>query len=553
MPATAPRRAAAPPQALTRSERLRRMLESPELEFLMEAHDGISAKIVEQAGFGGIWASGLTISAALGVRDSNEASWTQVLEMLEFMADATTLPILVDGDTGHGNFNNFRRFVRKLCERGIAGVCIEDKLFPKTNSFIGENQPLADAQEFCGKLAAGKDSQPDPDFRIVARIEALIAGRGLDEALRRAEAYCEAGADAVLIHSKQRTADEVLAFKQAFGTRLPVVVVPTTYHATPTQAFRDAGIALAIWANHNLRAAVTAMQEVSRTIHREQCLAHVEHRVASVQDIFALTGDGELARDEARYLPRAARAPRAVLLAASRGEALGALTAERPKCMLNVRGIPLLRRLVDSLHSSGIRDVTVVRGYRKEMVNLPGVRTVDNDLHASTGEAASLACAADALDGEWVVGYGDILFRQYILDGLLESPADVCLAVDALWRERTGPAAARLRDLVACAKPFRGHYLDADTVAVTRLGHDPEAMPVSGEWIGLARFARRGSDALRGVLERMRSDGTLPRASMIDVLNALLDDGVDVQARYVAGHWMDLDDAADLVDAEQFP
>jgi phosphoenolpyruvate phosphomutase len=177
----------------SRASALREELLSPRLSFLMEAHDGLSAKIVEEAGFRGIWASGLAISAALGVRDSNEASWTQVLEVLEFMSDATTIPILVDGDTGYGNFNNMRRLVRKLCQRQIAGVCIEDKLFPKTNSFIGEGQPLADIDEFCGKIKAGKDSQTDPDFSIVARIEALISGWGLDEALRRAAAARELG------------------------------------------------------------------------------------------------------------------------------------------------------------------------------------------------------------------------------------------------------------------------------------------------------------------------------------------------------------------------
>src|SRR5262249_290359 len=178
---------------------LRRELTSPQLSFLMEAHDGLSAKLVEEAGFPGIWASGLAISAALGLRDNHRASWTQVLEIVEFMGDGTRLPILVDGDTGYGNFNNVRRLVRKLCQRGIAGVCIEDKLFPKTNSFIGEAQPLAAIDEFCGRIKAGKDSQSDDDFSLVARIEALIAGHGLDEALRRAEAYHAAGADALLI------------------------------------------------------------------------------------------------------------------------------------------------------------------------------------------------------------------------------------------------------------------------------------------------------------------------------------------------------------------
>jgi phosphoenolpyruvate phosphomutase len=119
------------------------------------------------------------------------------------MSDATTIPILLDADTGYGNFNNVRRLVRKLEQRNIAAMCLEDKLFPKTNSFIrGEQQPLADIREFCGKIAAAKDTQQDPDFCVVARVEALIAGRGLEEALRRAHAYSDAGADAILMHSK---------------------------------------------------------------------------------------------------------------------------------------------------------------------------------------------------------------------------------------------------------------------------------------------------------------------------------------------------------------
>ena len=202
----------APIESLSKTAQFRRLLDPSALSFIMEAHNGLSARIVEEAGFQGIWASGLSISAALGVRDNNEASWTQILEVLEFMSDATTVPILVDGDTGYGNFNNMRRLLTKLTQRGIAAVCIEDKLFPKTNSFIGHAQPLADIDEFCGKIKAGKDSQLDDDFSIIARIEALISGWGLGEALRRAEAYHKAGADAVLIHSKQSTADEVLAF-----------------------------------------------------------------------------------------------------------------------------------------------------------------------------------------------------------------------------------------------------------------------------------------------------------------------------------------------------
>src|ERR1700723_4353319 len=199
--------------AQTRSAKLRQMLGSRELEFLMEAHNGLSARIVREAGFGGIWASGLSISAQFGVRDNNEASWTQVVDVLEFMADASDLPILLDGDTGYGNFNNMRRLVRKLEQRGIAGVCIEDKQFPKTNSFLnGERQPLADVEEFAGKIAAGKDTQSDPNFSIVARGEALIVGWGMDEVLRRAVAYRLPRAGAPFIHSKLSKPDEIVTF-----------------------------------------------------------------------------------------------------------------------------------------------------------------------------------------------------------------------------------------------------------------------------------------------------------------------------------------------------
>jgi len=241
-------------------QQFKNLLLSEQLEFICEAHNGLSAKIVEEAGFKGIWASGLTISAQFGVRDNNEASWTQILDNLEFMSDATKIPILLDGDTGYGNFNNMQRLIRKLEQRQIAAVCIEDKQFPKTNSFLkGDVQPMANIDEFCGKIKAGKDAQTDDDFCIIARVEAFICGWGLIEALRRAEAYHQAGADGILIHSALAVPDEILAFKKEWGGRCPVAIVPTKYYATPTEVFRQAGFSVVIWANHLLRATVTIM------------------------------------------------------------------------------------------------------------------------------------------------------------------------------------------------------------------------------------------------------------------------------------------------------
>ena len=285
-----------------RCARLRALLESPALAFLMEAHNGLSARIVEEAGFAAVWASGLSISASLGLLDCNEASWTQMLACVEFMADATALPILVDGDSGHGNFNNARRFTAKLEQRGAAGVCLEDKLFPKINSFVeGERQELADIDEFAGRIRAAADARRDVAFVIVARTEAFVAGQGLDEALRRAEAYWQAGADAILIHSAKDDASEVVAFKRAWGDTLPVLVVPTKYHATRTEVFLTHGFAAVIWANHMLRASLAAMQAAAARIAADQCLHAIEQDVAPLSEVFRLQRMDELHEAERRY------------------------------------------------------------------------------------------------------------------------------------------------------------------------------------------------------------------------------------------------------------
>ncbi len=289
---------------MMQAKQLRLLLESPETNFLMEAHNAISAKIAESTGFKALWASGLSISTALGVRDSNELSWSQVIDVLEYIVDAVSIPILVDGDTGHGNFNNARNFAKKLCQLGVAGLCIEDKTFPKMNSFVGNKQLLADIDEFSGKIKAIKDHQPNSDFCVIARVEALIAGAGMSEALRRAEAYRAAGADAILIHSKQSTADEILEFTRCWDTNYPLIIVPTKYYKTPTEDFIKAGISLIIWANHNIRASIKAMEETCKQIFNERSLLRVEGEIAELNDIFSLIDYDELSMSEKKYLPK---------------------------------------------------------------------------------------------------------------------------------------------------------------------------------------------------------------------------------------------------------
>lgn len=538
--------------AISTAKQFRRLLTSDQLEFICEAHNGLSAKIVEEAGFKGIWGSGLSISAQFGVRDNNEASWTQVLENLEFMSDAVRIPILLDGDTGYGNFNNMQRLVRKLEQRNIAAVCIEDKLFPKTNSFIkGGAQPLADIQEFCGKIKAGKDAQTDPDFSIIARVEAFICGWGLAEALRRAEAYHAAGADGILIHSALSVPDEILAFKQEWGNRCPVVIVPTKYYATPTEVFRQQGISIVIWANHLLRSAVAAMQKTARTLKEQQHLLSIEDKVAPVSEIFRLQNAGELQEAEERYLPRGAEGTTAIVLAASRGSELGELTEQQPKTMVKIQGVPILTRIVDAYNAVGIKDITVVRGYKKEAVNLPNLSYVDNDDFAQTGELDSLLKALRARKGapqSTIVSYGDVLFNKYIPQSLCQETDDLVVFVDSNWQEES--RYARLGGFAECSLPNTRRAFNAK-IYLKQLGDVPPAS-IHGVWMGFLKVSPKAVGLVTATIEELLSHPGNRKASIPQMLQALLIRDQPIRVLYTAGHWLDINSLEDVIQAGNF-
>jgi phosphoenolpyruvate phosphomutase len=529
----------------SRAKRLRDQLLSKEPAILMEAHNGLSAKLAAEAGFEALWGSGLSISAALGVRDNNEASWTQVLEVLEFMADASGLPILLDGDTGYGNFNNVRRLVRKLEQRSIAGVCVEDKLFPKTNSFIdGERQALAEIDEFCGKLRAAKDTQVDPDFVVVARTEAFIAGWGLEEALLRATAYAEAGADAILVHSKRKDSAEIMAFMKQWNNRVPVIIVPTKYPTEPIDKFVQAGVTNFIFANHSLRTVVTALQRNLRILHDTRDLMSIERDIAPVSEVFRLQDVQELKSSEERYLPQGGRQEvSGVVLAASKGD-FGDLVKDRPKAMLRLRGKPIMTWHTDAFRRQGIRRIAAVRGYCKDAIDLADIQYFDNDAYATTGELASLYAAREFLSGDMVIAYGDIIFDEFILRNLLSQGGDISIAVDGGWKLR-GRSDAK-RDLVAT----EGAYdpIGLSTCKLTRISAvKPEE--AHGEWIGLLYLRAEKTEKLVKLLDHLAKEEpeTLRKGDIPGLLNRLIAAGEIVSVVHTFGHWYDLDEQKDLL------
>jgi phosphoenolpyruvate phosphomutase len=534
-----------------KSSQLRAMLQSSQTEFIMEAHNGLSARIVEEAGFKGIWASGLALSAQHAVRDNNELSWTQVVDTLEFMSDATSIPILLDGDTGYGDFNNMRRLVAKLETRHIAGVCIEDKLFPKTNSFIqGERQPLEDVETFCGKIQAGKEAQLDDDFCIVARVEALIAGWGLDEALRRGEAYRRAGADAILIHSKHSRPDEILQFAKEWANRAPLVIVPTKYYATPTEVFRQHKISLVIWANHLIRSAITAMQATARQIHDDETLLDVEGQVATVSEIFRLQGADELLEAEKRYARSARPEVKAVILAASRGQGLDQLTQDKPKVMIPVAGKPVLRRLVDKFKGQGVNEIIVIAGYKAEAIDVKGIEVVVNPDWETTGELASLYQAVSRLEDDTVLLYGDLLFRTYILNNLLDWDEPLLAVVDSSPLEQ---AQGNTNDLAYCSVPDdRAMYQQNVSLLHVSAEKNWEGRVPDGRWIGLLRIRGEGRAQVLDAMETLKKRPGFERLGLPDLINLLIAERHAPQVQYISGHWMDLNNLDDLQRATEF-
>ena len=274
------------------------------LVHIMAAHSPLSARLAQEAGFDGIWASGFELSALYGLADVSLVSMTQHLDMMRAMAERVDLPIVADIDTGFGNAINVIHAVRSYERAGAAAVVIEDKSFPKVTSLVaGGRQELLRIEEFQGKIEAACQARADAGFLVIARDEALIAGLGEQEALKRAAAYEEAGADMILIHSKQKTPDEVESFVRAFKGQVPIVIVPTAYPEMTAARIRALEkIRMVIYGNHAIRAAVTAMKDVFAAILKDGGIENVDKRIVSVEEIFRLQDMDQVKIDEKRYL-----------------------------------------------------------------------------------------------------------------------------------------------------------------------------------------------------------------------------------------------------------
>lgn len=263
------------------------------------AHDAMSARLIEAHGFDAVWVSGFGVSAmAYGLPDLNLITMSEVLDVTRRIEGVTELPVVVDCDNGYGGFSNVVRTIIEFDRAGVAAVCIEDNLFPKRNSlYQGQTQrELVKTEEQARRLRAAKAAQESPSFTLIARVEALIAGHGVDAACERAVAYAEAGADAILIHSKDKSLTEIEDFLEQWrgtGISTPLVAVPTLFPDYTAAQLGSKGFSMVILANQPMRASVQAMEDTLRTLRKEGKPAAADPHIAKVDHIFELVNTRE--------------------------------------------------------------------------------------------------------------------------------------------------------------------------------------------------------------------------------------------------------------------
>ena len=274
---------------MSKGQNLVELLKSKPIVKVCGAFDAMSAKLVEINGFDAVWAGSFAISATHAVPDASILTMTEFFDAASSMAEACKIPVIADCDTGYGGPSNVSHMVKKYENAGIAAICIEDKTFPKQNSLLENGQnDLISEKEFVAKIIAAKEAKRDQNFMIIARVEALISGAGMTEALKRASAYEKAGADAILIHSKKKTPEEVFEFAELWKGNSPIVVVPTTYDSVKTDELISNKIKVVIYANQTLRAAYSSMSKILKQMINSNSLSEVKEEISSMEDIFQL-------------------------------------------------------------------------------------------------------------------------------------------------------------------------------------------------------------------------------------------------------------------------
>jgi phosphoenolpyruvate phosphomutase len=277
------------------AETLRFLLSQDRPSFLMEVHDGVSTKIAQRSGFKALWASSFACSTALGLPDDDSLSESEVIDYLRPIIRSSAVPVLVDGNCGFSSPEETSAFVKKLVAIRAAGVCFEDKQFPKANTFFDPCHPLRDATSYCELLKFARNSAGGSNLCIVARTEGLVAQQSTQEVVSRCQAYCEAGAEAIFVSWIRTEVDQLSRFIEIWAARKPLLINPTGYLQTLPRVANLRGVAGVVWANQNIRACVKAMSSMCTTLLTCETanldgVNQIDGNISSMADIFELIG-----------------------------------------------------------------------------------------------------------------------------------------------------------------------------------------------------------------------------------------------------------------------
>jgi phosphoenolpyruvate phosphomutase len=547
---------------------LRNLLTEKKPLRFMEAHNGISALIVEntkiqqgekQVEFDGIWISGLTESAAKGIPDAELIGPDGRCICLEEIVNVTTKPLIVDGDTG-GTPAQFQYFAKKLERLGVSAVIVEDKRFPKLNSLDPDSvQNLEDVRQFSQKIRLGKQSVLD-QFIIIARLESLNVGTGMQDAINRARSYMEAGCDGIMIHSRSPAADEVLSFAKEYDRvcndlrrRPALVCVPTTYNEITDEDLGKAGFDIVIHANQMLRSSYKAMKECAETILLSDRGLEVEALCSPVSDIFRTVGFYKL-RDQDE---EAARLRNLSVIIPAAG--IDPIFPNCPKSLIRISGKTILDYQMENLKGVGLKNIVLVRGHEGSQFKRNDLILLDNHEYATKHILHSVFVAREYMKNGFMLILSDILFNTEIIRKLIECDADIVLVVDNSYRFHKD--VPKNLDLVVSRQKRSASLRTLSPtrmIEVRGIGRKIMKELADHEFVGIAYFSENVAQALlkihdeceKTVKGRFHEAVSFEKADMTDYIQELIDRGFTVNGLEVFKGWMEIHSQEDVQLAE---
>ena len=558
-----------------RLKSLKRAIEQKGFVRIIEAHNGLSALIGENAQirkngeiieYDGFWESSLTDSASKGIPDAEIIGYDSRIHTINEILNVTTKPIIVDGDTG-GSAVQFEYFVRHLERLGVSAVIIEDKIFPKRNSLdASAKQTLEEPEQFAQKIQRGKNVCITNDFMIIARIESLIAGVGFEDALERTECYIRAGTDGIMIHSKKENPDDILAFAEAYeplckklGRRPLLVSVPTTYNLITDKELADQGFNIIIHANHLLRAACKAMKDAAETILISDRGFEAEPLCSPVSEVFTIVGFDQIKAKDKEY----SKVQRLSVIIPAAGK--DSVFPEQPKSLIRISGKPILRYQLENIRKTGLNQIVIIRGHEGKQFDREfsdeNLIFCENEQYEEKHSLYSLFCAQEYMERGFVLAYSDILFNEEILRRLIDCDENIVLLVDNSYRYHKHEIDKKL-DLVISKKKRSSYYRSLQPMGlaeITRIGKKIDVDIADYEFIGLAYFSEEGAEILRKVYfdcqetvkGQFHEAESFAQAGVTDLLQEVIDRGFTVHGIEVYKGWMEIHNREDVAIAEQ--